>query len=214
MSTLTFTVVDARPAPHTASPAITFQIRIVDHSGARVHAMALRSHVRIEPRNRRYSRDEQQRLYELFGNVSQWDRTLQSVTWAQTALAVPSFEGQTQVDVAVPCTYDLEVASAKYLHAVREGDVPLLFLFSGTVFRTAGDRVCIEPIAWDSDTSFRLPAHVWQLAMDQFFPGGGWIRLQRETIDRLQAFRGRQAVVSWDEAIDRLLEHEAAKESV
>jgi hypothetical protein len=50
--------------------------------------------------------------------------------------------------------------------------------------------------------------------MDQFFPGGGWLRLQRDTLDRLQAFRGREAVVTWDEAIDRLLQHAIPQETV
>jgi hypothetical protein len=59
-----------------------------------------------------------------------------------------------------------------------------------------------------------MPARVWQTTMDQFFPGGGWIRLQRETIDRLQAFRGRHAVLSWDAAIDRLLQHAAPEQVV
>jgi hypothetical protein len=48
--------------------------------------------------------------------------------------------------------------------------------------------------------------------MNQFFPGGGWVRLQRSTLDRLQLFRGRHAVVTWDEAIERLLAHATAEE--
>jgi hypothetical protein len=48
--------------------------------------------------------------------------------------------------------------------------------------------------------------------MDQFFPGGGWLMLRRDTIDRLQAFRGRHAVVTWDEAIELLLQDMAAEE--
>jgi hypothetical protein len=59
-----------------------------------------------------------------------------------------------------------------------------------------------------------MPAQVWHMAMDRFFPGGGWLRLRRETIDRLQTFRGRQAVITWDEAIERLLECERAQEAV
>jgi hypothetical protein len=214
MTHLTIAVVDARVSPQTASPGITFRLRIEELSGGRVHAALLRCQTRIEPRRRQYTTDEQSRLYELFGAVSQWDRTLHGVTWAHTSLVVPSFERQIEVDLPVVCTYDLEVASAKYLHAIREGDVPLVFLFSGTIF-TAGERgFGVEPVPWDLEAPFRLPAGVWHAAMDQFFPGGGWLRVRRDTIDCLQAFRGRHAVVTWDEAIELLLQHDASEETV
>ena len=209
MSLLAVTVVDARPAAQTAAPAIVFRLRIelVNHSpGVRVHALGLRCQVRIEPRGRRYSQEEQARLYELFGDVAQWNRSLRAVTWAHASLLVPSFDRLIEVDLPVACTYDLEVASAKYLHAIRDGDIPIAFAFSGSIFAPGEDGgLSIEPVPWDLEATYRLPGGVWQSAMDQVFPGGGWLRLQRETIDQLQAFRGRQAVVSWDEAIGLLL---------
>jgi len=207
MSALAVAIVNARPSAQTAAPAIVFRLRIEHVTGGRVHALALRCQVRIEPRGRKYTSDEQSRLYELFGDVSQWQRSLQPVTWAHAALMVPSFERHIEVDLPVACTYDLEVASAKYLHAARDGDVPLAFAFSGSIFAPdAGGSLTIEPVPWDLDATYRMPAGVWHAAMDQFFPGGGWLRLQRETIDRLQAFRGQHAVISWDEAIGLLLE--------
>jgi len=60
------------------------------------------------------------------------DRALKSVTWAQVSTVVPAFDREVDVDLPIPCTYDFEVAAAKYLHAVREGDIPLRLLFSGT----------------------------------------------------------------------------------
>ena len=36
--------------------------------------------------------------------------------------------------IEVPCTYDLEVAAAKYFYAVDDGQVPLSFHFNGNVF--------------------------------------------------------------------------------
>jgi hypothetical protein len=206
MSALAVTVLDAAPSAQTAAPAIVFRLRLENISSLRVHALGLRCHVQIDPRSRKHSPDEQARLYELFGSAQQWDRALQPVTWAHTSTVVPSFDRQIEIDLAVPCTYDLEVASAKYLHAIRTGVVPLAFAFSGTSFSlTDRSTLTIQPVPWDVDASFQMPATVWRAAMDQFFPGGGWLRLQRETIDRLQAFRGEQAVVSWDEAIALLL---------
>ena len=204
MSALAITVLDSAPASQTGAPAVTFRLRIEDvlQSGP-IRAMLLRCQIRIEPRRRPYTPHEKARLYELFGEPSQWDRTLQSVIWTHASIAVPSFEGRTDIDVVVPVTYDLEVASAKYFHAIRDGDIPLGFFFSGSIFRTP---FSVEPISWDLEATYRMPSAVWRATMDRFFPGGGWVRLQRETIDRLQAFRGRQAVVTWDEAIDQLLQ--------
>ena len=215
-TTLAVTVLDAQPSAQTAAPAVTFRLRIEDLGEGRMHALALRCQTRIEPRGRRYTKEEQARLYELFGDVSQWDRSLNGVTWAHTALMVPSFARRIDVDLPVACTYDLEVASAKYLHAIRDGDVPLAFLFSGTMFKAqdGGSALTIEPVPWDLGASFRMAARVWHGAMDQFFPGGGWLRLRRDTIDRLQAFRGRQAVVSWDEAIEQLLQRAEPEHTV
>jgi len=210
--TLSVDVVSAFPLPQSAAPGIGFRLRIEETSGACVHAIALRCHTRIEPRSRHYTTEERARLYELFGHRSQWDRTLRGVTWSQSSLVVPTFTGQIEIDLHVPCTYDLEVASAKYFHAIRDGEVPLVFLFSGTIFNAGDAGLRVEPVPWDLEASFRMPARLWTSAMDQFFPGGGWLRLSRETIDRLQAFRGRQAVVSWDEAIVLLLEAAAAGE--
>jgi hypothetical protein len=216
MTKLAVTVVGAEPLPQAGAPGVRFRLRLEEHSGRRVYAIALKCQTRIEASGRRYARDEQGRLYELFGDVSQWDRTLRGITWAHSSLVVPSFDKRIEVDLPIACTYDLEVASAKYLHAVREGDVPLVFLFSGTVF-TVNDTesgISVEPVAWDLEASFRMPVQVWQSTMDQFFPGGGWLRVRRDTIDRLQAFRGRRAVVTWDEAIDLLLQHADAQEIV
>jgi len=212
MSTLAITVLGAAPSAQTAAPAIVFRLRIENISSCRIHALGLRCHVQIDPRSRKHSPDEQTRLYELFGDSRQWDRALQPVTWAHASTVVPSFDRQIEIDLPVACTYDLEVASAKYLHAIRTGDVPLTFAFSGTSFSiTDRSTLTIQPVSWDVEASYRLPATVWRAAMDQFFPGGGWLRLQRETIDRLQAFRGQQAVLSWDDAIGLLLNQGSTK---
>jgi hypothetical protein len=212
MTMLAISVLGAQPSPQTASPGITFRLRVEELSGARIHSMTLRCQVQISARCRRYAKDEQSRLYELFGDASQWERTLRTVTWSQSTLVVPSFDGRIDVDLSVPCTYDMQVAAAKYLHAIRDRDVPLTFLFSGTMFRVADGDLRIEPVPWNLETTYQMRASIWHASMDQFFPGRGWLMLRRDTIDRLQAFRGQHAVVSWDEAIDLLLQDLAAEE--
>jgi hypothetical protein len=203
MSALRISVFAAAPAALTAAPAIVFRLRLAHET--RIHALAMRVQVQIEARGRGYDEGERERLYELFGEPSLWTRTLGALTWAQTALMVPGFEGEAECELAVPCTYDLDVAAAKYLHGVREGAVPLRFLFTGTAFAVDGGVLHATPVAWDCEAAYRMPTRVWRDAMDRFFPGGGWIRLGQETLDRLLAVRGRGAHVSWDNTLDVLL---------
>jgi hypothetical protein len=126
---------------------------------------------------------------------------------------VGSFTGTTEVDLPVACSYDLEVAGAKYLHSLRDGEVPLVLLFSGTVFTTGsgGAGVVAEPVPWDAEATYRLPVAVWRDVMDRYFPGSGWLRLQRDTLDRLQRFKARRALPTWDDAVEQLLK-EAGEE--
>ena len=62
------------------------------------------------------------------------------------------------MDLPVPCTYDFNVAATKYFYALEEGDIPLLFLFSGTIFYAADDGALqVAQISWDKEAPFRLP---------------------------------------------------------
>ena len=79
--------------------------------------------------------------------------------------------------------------------------MPLEFLFSGTVFYTAaGGRCRPAMIGWDREAEYRLPVRVWRETMDLYFPGSAWLRLERETFDRLYAYRARHALPSWEHA--------------
>jgi hypothetical protein len=41
--------------------------------------------------------------------------------------------------------------------------------------------------------------------MDQHFPGSAWLRLGRDAFDALYRYRAANAMVSWDDAVTRLL---------
>jgi Family of unknown function (DUF6084) len=106
----------------------------------------------------------------------------------------------------VVCTYDLEVAAASYLAALEDGDVPLELLFSGTVFYGGADgRLQAERISWTKEATYALPVRVWRETMDGHFPGSAWLRLSRESYDRLRAYRARNAFATWDDAVATLL---------
>jgi Family of unknown function (DUF6084) len=206
MSSLSFAVIGARAEPYAAVPILVFRLQIAETSGEQVHAMVLRCQIQIEPRRRHYSPEEEERLLELFGEPHRWGDTLRTVVWAHASLTVPGFQGRTEVDLPVTCTYDFEVASAKYFHALGDGEIPLLFLFSGTVFTKGQSGFSVEPVPWEKEATYRLPVRVWRELMDRYFPGSAWIRLGRDSFDALHRFKGRRALPTWDDAIEVLLD--------
>ncbi|MGW6159375.1 DUF6084 family protein, partial [Streptomyces sp. NPDC055144] len=46
--------------------------------------------------------------------------------------------------------------------------------------------------------------------IDQHFPGTGWVRLPRDTMDDLLEFRSRRALSSWEATVRALLESAAS----
>jgi hypothetical protein len=205
MSQLTFDVVGARAEPYAAVPTLAFALRVGEGSGQPIHTIALRCQIQIEPRRRPYSPTEETRLLELFGEPKRWGDTLKTLLWTQAPLMIPGFAGSTEVTLPVTCTYDFEVTAAKYFQALDEGEIPLLFLFSGTVFAKNGSGISVEPVPWEKEASFRLPVRVWREVMDLYFPGSAWIRLRRESFDALHRFKARRALPTWDEAVEALL---------
>ena len=205
MTDLRFEVLDAHTEPHAAVPTIAFSVRIDASDGQRVHAAALRCQIRIEPQRRRYSEQEEERLYELFGETPQWGNSLRPFAWTHVSTTLPGFDGATEFDLPVECTYDFEVAAAKYLHALGDGEIPLLLLFSGTVFTQGTTGFAAVPLSWSSEASYRLPVSVWRAAMDAYYPGSAFVRLGRDTLDDLQRFKAQRGLPTWDQAFAQLL---------
>jgi hypothetical protein len=206
MAELTFGCTEARAQRYAATPTLSFHLTIAEATGIRVHAIALRCQIRIEPQRRRYSPDEAQRLHDLFGDTTRWADTLKPIQLTTVSVMVPGFSSLTEIDLPVPCTYDLEVASARYLQGLDDGTVPLLLLFSGTVFLADGDGLSVELIPWSSEASYRLPVSVWRELVDQHFPGSAWLRCSRQTLDALSEFKARNALPTWDATLTALLE--------
>ncbi|WP_031074982.1 DUF6084 family protein [Streptomyces sp. NRRL S-118] len=205
MTDFAFVCTGVRADPYAAGPTLVFRLRISASEQARVHAMALRCQIRIEPVRRGYADAEAARLTDLFGERSRWGSTLHPVQFAQVSVMVPGFTGEVETDLVVPCTYDMDIASTRYFHALEEGEVPLLMLFSGTAFTGAGG-FRVEPVPWDKEAAFRMPVKTWREMVDQHFPGSGWIRLPRDTMDALLAHRSRHALPSWEAAVQALLD--------
>ena len=206
MTELVFDCIDVRAERYAAAPTLRFRLRVSETSGARIHAVALRCQLRIEPQRRRYSDEEAERLADLFGERSRWGETLKPLQFAELSVMLPGFQGSTEADLPVSCTYDFEVASAKYFDALADGEVPLLLLFSGTVFTRGPNGVMVERVPWDKEAVCRMPVGVWREAMDLHFPGTAWIRVRRETFEALQRYKSHRALPTLDDALDALIE--------
>jgi hypothetical protein len=202
---LTFTVTGIAPEPYAAAPNLLARLRIEESSGERVHALALRTQVRIEPQRRRYDDAEERALLDLFGDRTRFAQTLRPFPWVHTSTVAQGFTGATEIDLVLPCTYDFEVAGATYLRALRDGEIPLLFLFSGTVFTRGAGGFSVAQVPWDREARFRLPVRVWRDLMDAHFPGSEWVRMHRDTVDALAHFRHVRGLTSWDAAVTALL---------
>jgi Family of unknown function (DUF6084) len=206
MGELSFECVDVRPEPYALARLLSFKVRITESDGEPVHAVALRCQIRVEPRRRRYSPAEEERLLDLFGEPSRWGESLNPFLFANVSHIVPAFSGSVDVDLPVPCTYDFEVAAAKYFSGLETGEIPLLLLFSGTVFSRGETGFSVQQIPWHHESTYRLPVSVWRELMDLHFPNSGWIRVRRDTLDALQRFKATRALTSWDQALEELLE--------
>ena len=90
-----------------------------------MHAIALAAQLQIDPAKRSYDDATRERLVELFGAPERWAATTRSFLWAQVGTVVPAFRGAADFPLDVPCTYDLEVAAAKYVYSLPDGEVPL-----------------------------------------------------------------------------------------
>jgi hypothetical protein len=205
MADLVFGCTSARAERYTATPTLSFALTITESSGVPVHAIALRCQIRIEPHRRRYSAAEARRLHDLFGDTSRWADTVKPIQLAIVTTMVPAFSALTEIDLQLPCTYDLEVASARYLQALDDGTIPLLLLFSGTIFVAEGSGFAVELVPWSAEASFRMPVSVWQDLVNLHFPGSAWLRCSRETLDELSAFKSRRALPTWDATLAALL---------
>jgi hypothetical protein len=207
MFDLVFDCVDCKPDRYGASPALVFKLRIAETTGTTLHSIGLRCQLRIEPQRRHYSAEESKGLTDLFGGPERYGETLHPMQLAMISVNVQGFKGSTEVDVTVPCTYDLEVATGRYFDALREGDVPLVLLFSGTVFYKADDGgVTVGQVPWDKEASYRLPVSIWREMIDIFFPNSGWLMLHNDTVKALTRFKSREAIAGWDETLALLLD--------
>ena len=212
MPDLRIQIVEAKVVPFAAVPTIAFQLQIHNSvANEEIHTVALRSQIQIETTRRGYAPEEQARLLDLFGNPERWGQTLRSLLWMHTSIVVPHFEGSdTTVDMHVPCTFDFNVASTKYFDGLNGGDIPLLMLFSGTVFYASQENALqVAPISWELEARYKLPVQTWRELMSIYYPNSVWLNLHRDAFERLYRYKMDHGIPTWEQALERLLADEA-----
>jgi hypothetical protein len=202
---LVFDCTGARADRYAVVPQMFMSLRISETSGQRVEAIALRCQMRIEPARRRYTDEEAQRLNDLFGETQRWADTLKPMQFTNVSIMIPGFTGSTEIDMPVPLSYDLEIGATRYFAGLEDGEVPLLLLFSGTIFSVADGKMMVTQVPWSKEAAYRLPVSLWREAVDAHFPGTGWVRLSTATIDELLLFKNRKALPTWEATMQALL---------
>jgi Family of unknown function (DUF6084) len=205
MSKLSFSVADVFVEQYAAAPQLTARLRIQESTGEVIHAIALRCQVRIEPQRRTYTEDEESGLLDMFGTRDRWFDTLKPFMWMQCNAMVQGFTDITEAELVMPCTYDFEVTWSKYLHALRAEAIPVVYLFSGTVFTRGNNGFGVEQVPWDCEARYQIPVSVWRDMIEHYFPNSGWLRLPSDTIESLAHYKAVRGLTTWEEAVESLL---------
>ena len=138
MPDLDFKILGVEPAVRGVVPLIQFKVEVTNQPATEpIQNVILQAQIQIQAPQRSYTEKEKEKLNDLFGTPERWGQTLRTRLWTLASTTVRPFTGHTEAMLSVPCSFDLNIAATKYFYALEEGDVPLLFLFSGTIFYRA-----------------------------------------------------------------------------
>ena len=206
MPDLSFEIISAEVAPYSVIPLLNFKMRIVNEEEEQIQNVNLKCQIMLTVTQRRYNADEKAKLKEIFGESERWGKTLHTFLWTNVNTVVPRFTGSITIDLPVPCSYDFEVVSTKYFNALEGGEIPLNFLFSGTMFYEGeGGNLQIGQISWSKEANYRLPVALWKDAIASAFPNTAWIRLQKDVFDQLYQYKITHGLITWEDVLTRLL---------
>jgi hypothetical protein len=214
MLDLDFKVEGAAPERVAAAPLMLFRLRVAQRvppgaSPTSIHSVVLRCQIHIEPGRRQYGALEQPRLRDLFGTPERWGKTVRPLLWTHASAVVRPFSGSTELDLPVPCSHDFSLAATRYFDALEGGDIPLCFLFSGTIFYDGGDAgLQVAQVPWEKEAYFRLPAATWKALMELHYPNSAWLCLRKDVFDELSDYRSRHGLATWEQTLEALLAHE------
>lgn len=202
-----FAVIGTRAMRHAAAPVLLVDLQVSENSGRQIYMIALTVQVMIEPARRSYDEPTRGRLLELFGPPEQWSVSTTNLVFAQLDVLVPAFTGSVTVPVSIPCSYDMELAATKYLHALPDGAAPMAVHFNGIVYYPAengGLQMSLVP--WSTSIDFRMPVSVWRETIDHYYPNTAWLGVRSQTLEALQREKLRRGLPTLDACVSALLE--------
>lgn len=213
MPDLKFEIISSEVKRYAIQPTLSFMLQITNETeNEEVYAAALKCQVMIEAVKRKYNEDAKDKLHELFGEPYRWDETLRSFFWTIINIPVPRFTGKTVVEIAIPCSEDQALAAGKYFYAVSDGNVPLAFLFSGTLFyKDAEDNLQVTLVPWEKEALCKMPANLWQEMMNTHFPDTRWMKIRKDIYDRLVKYKAHSTFPTLESCLESLLD-EALKD--
>lgn len=208
MPELSFHIDDVAAMPHSAAPTLAARLRIENaRRNEPVHSISLNCQVTIQPLGRGYTAAEEARLLDLFGERERWAQTMKPLLWTIAVLRVPAFTHNVAIDIPLPCTLDFDVAATKYFYGLEQGSIRASVVFSGTVFYARADGALqVMQIPWESEARFQVTSAQWRAAVDAHFPDHHWLRLPRDTFDRIYRYKVTNQIPRWDQVLERLLD--------
>ncbi len=216
MPDLRFDIEQAEPERYAQAPMLAFTLKVSNEAASeQIQSVLLQYQIWIEPAGRQYDADEQSLLLDLFGEPDRWNRTVRSLLWTRGTVLVPPFSGSGRIDLDVPCTYDFNVAVAKYFYALKDGVVPLRMMFSGTIFyvpedsEDGGIQVCQIPL--EKEACYRLSVRAWQELMERFYPNSRWLCLSRDLFDQLYRYKMHKGLATWEQLFEQLIPIEVSE---
>jgi hypothetical protein len=202
-----FAVLGARAVRHAAAPILALDLQVSESNGRPVYMIALTIQLMIEPARRSYDEATRARLVELFGAPERWAVTTRSLVWAQLDVVVPAFTGSTTVVVPIAGSFDLELAAAKYLYSLPDGEAPLALHFNGMIYYPAEDGALqMVLVPWTKSIDFRMPVSVWQEMIEHYYPGTAWLALRARTLEALQREKLDRGLATLDACVEALIE--------
>lgn len=189
MPELLFSVESIEAEGRSVSPQLAVRLRVINADpSAQVRSISLDAQVRIRAGIRK-------NLY-----------------WTQASCHVPPFNGSCTAKLLLHCSFDFNVAATRYFHRLPGGQVPLEFLFSGTViYADADGTLRAEQVPWTKEAHYMLPVRVWQDMMNHHYPDTVWLRLPRAVFERLQRYRSDRGLPRWEQAVTELLDEQPAE---
>ena len=178
---------------------LLFRLRVDrDHRRGRARDRAARASCGSSRSAARTTTREQEGLADLFGTPDRWSQHAASRSCGPTPSRwCRASPGASSSTCRSPARTTSRSAATKYLHALRDGDVPL---------RAAVQRHGVHPrrhrlrgragALAPGGARAGCRCAVWRALMDLYFPGGGWIRLDRDTLDALARYRSARGLTS------------------